>query len=90
VVSVICPFSYNYASSWNVAFTFLKFRLEHVVICRRRYYCLTEDETGTWFWCRLLAAKYRPHGVYKDARSILVIHNIAHQVSRLILFHFTR
>ncbi|KAK7350982.1 hypothetical protein VNO77_10089 [Canavalia gladiata] len=27
----------------------------------------------------LLAAKYRPHGVYKDARSILVIHNIAHQ-----------
>ncbi|MED6135855.1 Pentafunctional AROM polypeptide [Stylosanthes scabra] len=27
----------------------------------------------------LLAAKYRPHGVYKDARSVLVIHNIAHQ-----------
>ncbi|KAF7830723.1 soluble starch synthase 1, chloroplastic/amyloplastic [Senna tora] len=27
----------------------------------------------------LLAAKYRPHDVYKDARSILVIHNIAHQ-----------
>ncbi|GAB2265064.1 Pentafunctional AROM polypeptide [Dionaea muscipula] len=27
----------------------------------------------------LLAAKYRPHGVYKDARSILVIHNISHQ-----------
>ncbi|PKA47265.1 Starch synthase 1, chloroplastic/amyloplastic [Apostasia shenzhenica] len=27
----------------------------------------------------LLAAKYRPHGVYKDARSILVIHNLAHQ-----------
>ncbi|CAK8567598.1 unnamed protein product [Lathyrus sativus] len=27
----------------------------------------------------LLAAKYRPYGVYKDARSILVIHNIAHQ-----------
>ncbi|KAK4350969.1 hypothetical protein RND71_030282 [Anisodus tanguticus] len=29
--------------------------------------------------CRLLAAKYRPYGVYKDARSIVAIHNIAHQ-----------
>ena len=27
----------------------------------------------------LLAAKYRPYGVYKDARSFLVIHNLAHQ-----------
>ncbi|XP_039842531.1 starch synthase 1, chloroplastic/amyloplastic-like isoform X1 [Panicum virgatum] len=27
----------------------------------------------------LLAAKYRPFGVYKDSRSILVIHNLAHQ-----------
>ncbi|CAH1446649.1 unnamed protein product [Lactuca virosa] len=27
----------------------------------------------------LLAAKYRPYGVYKDARSIVVIHNLAHQ-----------
>ncbi|XP_050387778.1 soluble starch synthase 1, chloroplastic/amyloplastic [Argentina anserina] len=27
----------------------------------------------------LLAAKYRPHGVYTDARSVLVIHNLAHQ-----------
>ncbi|CAE6118156.1 unnamed protein product [Arabidopsis arenosa] len=27
----------------------------------------------------LLAAKYRPYGVYKDARSILIIHNLAHQ-----------
>lgn len=27
----------------------------------------------------LLAAKYRPYGVYKDARSVLVIHNLAHQ-----------
>ncbi|XP_058095886.1 soluble starch synthase 1, chloroplastic/amyloplastic [Magnolia sinica] len=27
----------------------------------------------------LLAAKYRPHGVYQDARSILIIHNLAHQ-----------
>lgn len=27
----------------------------------------------------LLAAKYRPHDVYKDARSIIVIHNLAHQ-----------
>ncbi|KAK9204555.1 hypothetical protein WN943_014817 [Citrus x changshan-huyou] len=27
----------------------------------------------------LLASKYRPHGVYKDARSILVIHNLSHQ-----------
>ncbi|XP_077251318.1 glycogen/starch synthases, ADP-glucose type [Tasmannia lanceolata] len=26
-----------------------------------------------------LAANYRPHGVYHDARSILVIHNLAHQ-----------
>ncbi|XP_024995253.1 soluble starch synthase 1, chloroplastic/amyloplastic isoform X3 [Cynara cardunculus var. scolymus] len=27
----------------------------------------------------LLAAKYRPNGVYKDARSIIAIHNLAHQ-----------
>ncbi|XP_030467091.2 LOW QUALITY PROTEIN: soluble starch synthase 1, chloroplastic/amyloplastic [Syzygium oleosum] len=27
----------------------------------------------------LLAAKYRPFGVYNDARSVLVIHNLAHQ-----------
>ncbi|KAJ6760337.1 STARCH SYNTHASE 1 CHLOROPLASTIC/AMYLOPLASTIC [Salix purpurea] len=27
----------------------------------------------------LLASKYRPYGVYKDARTILVIHNLAHQ-----------
>ncbi|KAE8077698.1 hypothetical protein FH972_016235 [Carpinus fangiana] len=27
----------------------------------------------------LLAGKYRPYGVYKDARSILVIHNLSHQ-----------
>ncbi|XP_020533429.1 starch synthase 1, chloroplastic/amyloplastic isoform X3 [Jatropha curcas] len=27
----------------------------------------------------LLAAKYHPFGVYKDARSVLVIHNLAHQ-----------
>ncbi|KAL4296550.1 hypothetical protein GQ457_12G006780 [Hibiscus cannabinus] len=27
----------------------------------------------------LLAAKYRPYGTYKDARSILVIHNLGHQ-----------
>ncbi|KAJ0101779.1 hypothetical protein Patl1_05170 [Pistacia atlantica] len=27
----------------------------------------------------LLASKYRPYGVYKEARSILVIHNLSHQ-----------
>lgn len=27
----------------------------------------------------LLAAKYRPYGVYKESRSIIVIHNLAHQ-----------
>ncbi|KAJ8751910.1 hypothetical protein K2173_000656 [Erythroxylum novogranatense] len=27
----------------------------------------------------LLAAKYRLHGVYKEARSVLLIHNLAHQ-----------
>ncbi|CAN6483392.1 unnamed protein product [Victoria cruziana] len=27
----------------------------------------------------LLAAKYRPSGVYRDARCILIIHNLAHQ-----------
>ncbi|KMZ65071.1 Starch synthase [Zostera marina] len=27
----------------------------------------------------LMGAKYRPHGVYRDARSILVIHNLSHQ-----------
>ncbi len=30
-----------------------------------------------------LAAKYRPHGVYTKARSILAIHNLRHQVSVL-------
>ena len=35
------------------------------------------------FESRLLAAKYRPYGVYKDARSILIIHNLAHQVRSL-------
>lgn len=30
-----------------------------------------------------LASKYRPHGVYTDARSILAIHNLRHQVSLL-------
>eukprot|EP00252_Welwitschia_mirabilis_P007253 TRINITY_DN18476_c0_g1_i1.p1 TRINITY_DN18476_c0_g1~~TRINITY_DN18476_c0_g1_i1.p1 ORF type:complete len:701 (+),score=137.24 TRINITY_DN18476_c0_g1_i1:522-2624(+) len=27
----------------------------------------------------LLSAKYRPYGVYRDARAILLIHNLAHQ-----------
>ena len=27
-----------------------------------------------------LAAKYRPHGVYHQARSILAVHNLRHQV----------
>ena len=27
----------------------------------------------------LIAAQYRPHGVYRDARFILSIHNLAHQ-----------
>ena len=27
-----------------------------------------------------LASKYRPHGVYRDARSVLAIHNLRHQV----------
>ena len=27
-----------------------------------------------------LAAKYRPGGVYQDARSVLAIHNLRHQV----------
>lgn len=27
-----------------------------------------------------LAAKYRPHGVYQHARSILAVHNLRHQV----------
>ncbi len=31
----------------------------------------------------LLAAKYRTHGVYKAARSILAIHNLRHQVGIL-------
>ena len=28
-----------------------------------------------------IAAKYRPHGVYQNSRSILAIHNLRHQVS---------
>ena len=28
-----------------------------------------------------LAAKYRPHGVYQNSRSILAVHNLRHQVS---------
>ncbi|VAI70619.1 unnamed protein product [Triticum turgidum subsp. durum] len=34
----------------------------------------------------LLAAKYRPYGVYRDSRSTLVIHNLAHQVW---VYHFS-
>ena len=30
---------------------------------------------------RLVASKYRRHGVYLGARSILAIHNMSHQVS---------
>jgi starch synthase len=26
-----------------------------------------------------VAGKYRPHGVYRDARSVLAIHNLSHQ-----------
>ena len=33
----------------------------------------------------LLAAKYRTHGVYKAARSILAIHNLRHQAGVLTL-----
>lgn len=29
-----------------------------------------------------LAAKYRPHGVYANARSVIAIHNLRHQVGR--------
>jgi len=32
-----------------------------------------------------LAAKYRPHGVYQQARSILAVHNLRHQVHTLCL-----
>ena len=28
-----------------------------------------------------LAAKYRPHGVYQNSRSILAVHNLRHQVN---------
>lgn len=31
-----------------------------------------------------LAAKYRPHGVYQNSRSILAVHNLRHQVSSLL------
>ena len=31
-----------------------------------------------------LASKYRPHGVYTKARSVLAIHNLRHQVLRRI------
>lgn len=29
-----------------------------------------------------LAAKYRAHGVYKNARSVMAIHNLRHQVRK--------
>jgi hypothetical protein len=29
-----------------------------------------------------LAAKYRAHGVYKNARSVMAIHNLRHQVGK--------
>lgn len=31
-----------------------------------------------------LAAKYRPHGVYQNSRSILAVHNLRHQVSHML------
>ena len=33
-----------------------------------------------------LASKYRPHGVYTNARSILAIHNLRHQVGKQGLY----
>lgn len=32
-----------------------------------------------------LAAKYRPHGVYSNARSVLAIHNLRHQVRNEVM-----
>jgi hypothetical protein len=42
--------------------------------------------TSLFFLFSLLAAKYRPYGVYRDSRSTLVIHNLAHQVW---VYHFS-
>ncbi|XP_057849357.2 soluble starch synthase 1, chloroplastic/amyloplastic isoform X1 [Cryptomeria japonica] len=36
----------------------------------------------------IIAAKYRPYGVYHDARSILAIHNLAHQHCFFLFFSF--
>ena len=33
--------------------------------------------------CVYVASKYRPYGVYKDARTVLCIHNMAHHVRLL-------
>ncbi|CAI5492668.1 unnamed protein product [Closterium sp. Naga37s-1] len=35
----------------------------------------------------LVASNYRPHGVYKDARTILAIHNLSHQVRTSLAIH---
>lgn len=34
-----------------------------------------------------LAAKYRPHGVYGNARSVVAIHNLRHQVGARRMGH---
>ena len=51
-------------------------------------FLISEMLTGFWllYVFRLLASKYRPYGVYKDARTILVIHNLAHQVGAPLMF----
>jgi starch synthase len=35
-----------------------------------------------------LAAKYRPHGVYTNARSVMAIHNLRHQVGSALWNEF--
>lgn len=70
-------FGFNFEQMCRNAVSLMYFSFKYF----KTHMCISFDS-------RLLAAKYRPYGVYKDARSILIIHNLAHQV--ISLKHFSR
>jgi len=71
----------DWISFWGFEHTKYSFLIELFLHIQVLYRSENMIHNSYHYLCRLLAAKYRPHGVYKDARSILVIHNLAHQVS---------
>lgn len=65
---------------WFLFMCITLFTLLMLLLKVHQFLFFANSESSLVLWFRLLAAKYRPYGVYKDARSIVVIHNLAHQV----------